>query len=229
MGLYLAFASLYLAFASLYLAFVIEALGLYLTGNPLSEYSDELSRFELMELAALKEAGGAEGLVKVAGLVTQMRQTKIKSGPNAGRFMGRFVLEDLSTTLPIAVFAAKLQQFGHLLEDEAVVVVQGTVRERGSDLEMSADEIIAVHREADRVLSVDLRVPSALSSQQLFELRDLLIEHPGETPVRLSYRLPDRTVHIAPRADLCIDLDLQLTSSLEEMLGAGSVRERRPA
>ncbi|MCB1036436.1 MAG: hypothetical protein KDD47_21600, partial [Acidobacteria bacterium] len=208
-----------------------QALGLYLTGNPLSEYKEELSRFRLAEISALKEAGGAEGPgpVKVGGLVTQLRRTKIKSGVNAGRFMGRFVLEDLTGSIPVAVFAAKLQQFGHLLEDEAVVVLQGFLKERGSDLEMTADEITGVTRAADRVLSVDLTLPGGLSSQELFQLRDLLIEHPGETPVRLHYRLPGQTVQIAPRADLCIELNSQLASTLEEMLGAGCVQERRLA
>jgi DNA polymerase-3 subunit alpha len=106
-----------------------EALGLYLTGNPLSEYQEALSRFTTHSIAGLKE--GAEGTVTVGGVISAFNRVKIKSGPNAGRFMGRFVLEDLEGSLPVTLFANQLQQFGSVVADEAVVLVKGQVRDRG--------------------------------------------------------------------------------------------------
>jgi DNA polymerase III subunit alpha len=105
-----------------------EALGLYLTGNPLSEYQEALSELATHTIAELKEA--AEGTVTVGGIVGGFTRVKIKSGPNAGRFMGRFVLEDLEGSLPVTLFANQLQQFGSVVADEAVVLVKGQVRER---------------------------------------------------------------------------------------------------
>jgi DNA polymerase III subunit alpha len=106
-----------------------ESLGLYLTGNPLSEYQDALSRLTTHSIAGLRE--GAEGTVTVGGVVSGFNRVKIKSGPNAGRFMGRFVLEDLEGSLPVTLFANQLQQFGGVVADEAVVLVKGQVRDRG--------------------------------------------------------------------------------------------------
>ncbi len=210
------------------LSFEKQALGLYLTGNPLTEYSEVMKRFHLKSLQDLKDEEGAEGSIRVGGLVTQLRMTKIKSGRNAGRMMGRFVLEDLTSTMPIAVFANQLQQFGHLLKDEAVVVVKGSVRERGSDYEMSAEEVVGVQLPTDRILSVDLTLPGHLSTAEMFSLRNILIENHGEVPIRLRYQLPGQTIHISPRADLCVELSPDLVASLEGILGSGSVFERRP-
>src|SRR5206468_9468619 len=79
-----------------------ETLGFYLTGNPLLEHEETLGRLSLQSTADLKE--GFEGTATVGGMVTNLKRIKIKSGPNAGRFMGRFVLEDLTGTLPVTLF-----------------------------------------------------------------------------------------------------------------------------
>jgi len=207
-----------------------EALGMYLTGNPLSEYQEVLSGHKVMDIAVLKEHGPGDGPgpTKVAGMVTQLRRTKIKSGPNAGRQMGRFILEDLTSTIPVAVFANKLAECGHHLQDEAVIVVQGQVRERGSDYEISLEDLKTVQLAQDRILSLDVLLPGEIATDELCRIRDLLIENPGDTPVRLECRLPDSLVQIAPRSDLCVDSGPALAASLEGILGAGTVRERRP-
>jgi len=48
---------------------------------------------------------GVEGSVTVGGVVGSVSRVKIKSGPNAGRFMGRFVLGDFEGSLPVTLFA----------------------------------------------------------------------------------------------------------------------------
>src|SRR6185295_3743379 len=100
-----------------------ETLGLYLSGNPLSAYEGDLARHATHTTADVKE--GFEGEVTMGGLVTQIRKTKIKMGPNAGRFMGRFVLEDLHGGIPVTLFANQMQQFNQLITEEAVVLIKG--------------------------------------------------------------------------------------------------------
>ncbi|HUF78038.1 MAG TPA: DNA polymerase III subunit alpha, partial [Thermoanaerobaculia bacterium] len=96
-----------------------EALGLYLTGNPLSEHAAALERLTSHTVEeAVTEA--PEGTVTLGGLIARLSQTKIKSGVNTGRLMARFVLEDLSGRIPVTLFASQTEQFGHLLEEEAV-------------------------------------------------------------------------------------------------------------
>ena len=204
-----------------------EALGFFLTGNPLSEYQETLERLVTHTTASLRE-GVPEGTVTLGGMVAGFNRVKIKSGANAGRFMGRFVLEDLEGGLPVTLFANQLQQFGHLLVDEAVVLVKGQVRERGSEVEITVEEI-APAREAGRAArspaSTSGSTPGSPQSQML-KLRDLLTEHPGDVPVTLEMHLADRTVRIATPDNLKIQLVPELVTSIEGLLGQGSVRER---
>ena len=212
------------------LRFEKEGLGLYLTGNPLSEHQEALSRLVSHTSASLKEIlkeGSVEGSVTLGGIVNSFNRVKIKSGMNAGKFMGRFVLEDLEGSLPVTLFANQLQQFGHLLADDAVVLVKGQVRERGTEVEITVEEVQPLSKLATRPLAgLDLTLGPTVSQREMLRLRDLLIEHPGETPVTLEVKLQDRTVRIAAQESFKVRFGPELAASIEGLLGQGSVRER---
>ncbi|MEA2604117.1 MAG: polymerase subunit alpha [Acidobacteriota bacterium] len=203
-----------------------EALGLFLTGNPLSEHQGTLERLITHTTANLRDPV-PEGTVTLGGMVAGLSRVKIKSGANAGRFMGRFVLEDFEGSLAVTLFANQLQQFGHLLADEAVVLVKGQVRERGGEIELTVEEIIPLDKLAARSLAgVDLTLDPALSQSKMLKLRDLLTEHPGDVPVTIEMQFPDRVVRIATEERYKIQLNSELRSSIEGLLGPASVRER---
>jgi len=83
------------------------------------------------------------------------------------------------------------------------VLVKGQVRERGTDSELTVEEITPLKQIAGRPLAgVDLRLNPKLSTTQMLKLRDLLTEHPGDVPVTLEMQVEDRTVRIATQADL---------------------------
>jgi DNA polymerase-3 subunit alpha len=212
-----------------------ETLGLYLTGNPLSEHEALLRRLATHTTAQLAE--GVEGQVTLGGLVTGVRRVKIKSGPNAGRLMGRFVLEDLEGSLPVTLFAMQLQQFGHLIQEEALVLVKGTVRERGrggapgGEIELAVEDIKALApAAAGMLLGVDLVLDPAMEQGELLRLKDLLLEHHGEVPVSLELQLDEeKTVTVAASASFKVTYGTALRDALESLLGPGRIRERRAA
>ncbi len=206
-----------------------EALGLYLTGNPMSELSEAIERLTTHTLADIKELKEAiEGQVTVGGLVNGFNKSKIKTGPNAGRFMGRFLLEDLTGSLPVTLFANQLQQFGHLIADDIAILVKGQVRERGTDVELTVEDVVLLDKLAVRpVVGVDVLVNGAAASQTLLlKLKDVLIEHPGDVPVTLKVKLADRTVSIGTKESYKIQFGPQLKSNIEHLLGQGTVHER---
>ncbi len=203
-----------------------ESLGLYLSGNPLEEHETELRRLTTHTLATLRESP-PEGSVTVGGVVSRVRNAKIKSGPNAGRMMGRFHLEDLDGRIAAVLFANQFQQFGRLIEDEAVLLVTGVARERGSDVELNVEQVVALDKAARKLLlAVELEIDGGLPAPEMRRLRELLIEHAGETPLRLTLTLPDRRVRIAPGDHFKVRLEPELVAALEGILGQGCVHER---
>ncbi len=201
-----------------------EVLGLYLTGNPLSEFQDQLAR--LTSHTTLSAREGTEGQVALGGLVTRLRTNKIRQGPNAGRFMARFVLEDLEGTLPAAVFAEAFSRFDKLLEEENVVLVKGVVRDRGSGGELTVEEVQVIEAEEQPVESLDVRLSGSLPVARMLELRDFLVEHQGEVPVQFELDLDGRKLRVVPEERFRVEVEPELLASLESLVGAGNVRPR---
>ncbi|MDQ1346778.1 MAG: polymerase subunit alpha, partial [Acidobacteriota bacterium] len=199
-----------------------EALGFYLSGNPLVEFESHLKR--LVTHTAEQLRGGFQGSATVGGLVTRITRTKIKSGPNAGRVMGRFVLEDLTGALPVTLFADQLQRYDALLVEDAAVIVKGQVRERGAENEMTSEEMTPLARAVEKLVSgLRVSLDRALPQTEMLRLRDVLADHPGETAVEFEIRLDDELVRISPQERFRVDATPALLSAIEGIVGAGRV------
>ncbi|MEZ5331347.1 MAG: DNA polymerase III subunit alpha [Thermoanaerobaculia bacterium] len=200
-----------------------ETLGLYLTGNPLSEFQSQL--MSLATATSSTVQADEERRATVGGVVTQVRQRKIKSGPNAGRIMGRFTLEDLEGSVPVAVFANQFQQFGALLEEGAIVLVTGLARDRGSGVELTAEDVVSLEKAKESLVrEVEVRLGQGVGASEMVRLRELLTEHAGDVPVRFAIDLSGRTVMVAPAERFRVRYDAALVASLEDLLGKSSVR-----
>jgi DNA polymerase-3 subunit alpha len=202
-----------------------EVLSLYLTGNPLAEFQEVLSRITTHSTSTLSER--SEDRVHLGGIVTRMRRTKIRGGRNAGRMMGRFVLEDTKGSVPVAVFSDQLQKFEPFLRDETIVLVKGLLRERGSQFEIAAEEIAPLEDVTEpRLLSLDLNLEQQLSNSELLALRDALTERHGSTPVRIKMTVDQGRVLITPEDRFRVAVDDDLVESIESIVGCGNVNRR---
>ncbi len=201
-----------------------EALGIYLTGNPLEEFKDVLRRRTNCSSADMQDSNGAP--VTVGGLVSSFRQLKIKSGQNAGRFMGRFLLVDLQGTINVAMFADQFEKHRRLIQDDAIVLIQGPLRERGGDFELRADRVEALEGSNVGESEVSVELNAGVSMSQMLELRNLLSEHPGKARVIFRMQVPGRTVRVAAGEQFRVAPDEDLLRSVEALLGQGRVTTR---
>jgi len=199
-----------------------EALGFYLSGNPLVEFESHLARLVTHTTEQLR--AGYQGAATVGGLVTRITRNKIKTGTNAGRVMGRFVLEDLTGALPVTLFADQLQRFDALLQEDAAVVVKGQIRERGAELEMTAEEMTLLARAVEKLVSgVRVSLDRELLQTEMLRLRDVLTDHPGEAAVEFEVRLDDELVRINPQERFRVDATPALLAAIEGIVGIGKV------
>lgn len=102
--------------------------GLYITGHPLSDYSDALSRLSMntAELARLTEAEDhglhADGMrVRMGGMLVDLRQKATK----AGNLMGFATLEDLTGTIESLIFPKVLERVAPELALDTAVILTG--------------------------------------------------------------------------------------------------------
>src|SRR3954470_22809419 len=100
-------------------------LGLYVSDHPMMGAERALRKYTDGTLAELRDS--REGDMRtVGGIVTALNRRYTKRGD----LMATFVLEDLGAALEVMVFPKTMEQYGHLLEDDAIVTVKGRLDQR---------------------------------------------------------------------------------------------------
>jgi DNA polymerase-3 subunit alpha len=198
------------------LAFEREMLGLYVSDHPLMGAEASLRRRTEVTLDELEEV--EEGSIRlVGGLVTNLQRKWTRKGD----LMAVLVLEDLKSSVEVMVFPKTMTAYGHLLDDDAVVLVKGRVDKRDDQPKLMATEIERFEPVTDGAppLHVNLS-PGALSEALLASLKALLAEHPGESQVFLH--LGERQVVRLPDA-FCVEVRSGLMAELRVLLGPGAL------
>jgi DNA polymerase-3 subunit alpha len=119
------------------------------------------------------------------------------------------------------VFPKTMQNYGHLLDDDAVVIVRGRVDTRDDQPKLMAMELERFEPVVDGnpPVRINLR-PAALSDELLSALKALLSEHPGESQVFLH--IGDRQVLLLPD-NFAVLATAGLLAELRELLGSEAV------
>jgi DNA polymerase-3 subunit alpha len=117
-----------------------EALGFYLSGHPFEKRGRFFTRIAGQTSADLSTLDH-HAEVRIAGMISGLREVVIKNGRNAGKKMARFQLEDLEGAVPVVVFARTYELVRHKLADDAIVVMRGRVDRQGEEVGLLCDEI----------------------------------------------------------------------------------------
>jgi len=136
--------------------------------------------------------------------------------------MAVFTLEDLQTAVEVMVFPKTMQDHGHKLEDDAVVVVRARVDARDDQPKLIAMDIEPFEPMAGAAFPLRLRLaPTSLSEALIEDLKALLSQYPGDSPVLLH--LGDKQVLRLPEA-WTIDVAPALLAELRVLLGPSAIQ-----
>ncbi len=111
------------------LRFEKETLGFYITGHPLNRYSDELQLFANATTATLHQH--IDEIVNIGGIVSQLKKSKIKKGPNEGKQMAKFILDDQTGSVDVVVFSDLYSKYTKWLENGIAVLLTAAVKDTG--------------------------------------------------------------------------------------------------
>ena len=156
----------------------------------------------------------------VGGIVTTLARKYTKRGD----LMATFVLEDLGSAIEVMVFPRTMTEYGHLLDDDAIVCVKGRLDQRDDEPKMIAMEITRPELVLDGGPPVRLRTkPGASERAAVTRLKALLMEHPGESPVFVHLESPDKTTVLRLGDEFCVDPTNGLFAELRVLLGADCI------
>src|SRR5207237_7585608 len=123
-----------------------ETLGFYITGHPLNKYADELKLFGDATTETLHQH--VDEVVNIGGIVSQIKRSKIKKGPNEGKLMAKFVLDDQYGSVDVVVFSDLYAKYARWLENGVAVLLTATVKDTGG---IQAGRSAALRSEERRV------------------------------------------------------------------------------
>ncbi|HEX7193016.1 MAG TPA: DNA polymerase III subunit alpha [Thermoanaerobaculia bacterium] len=106
-----------------------ETLGFYVSGHPLNRFSDELKSFANANTETLYRF--VDQTVNIGGIVSQMKRSKIKKGPNEGKLMAKFVLDDQFGSVDVVVFSDLYAKYLKWLDNGVAVLVTASVKDTG--------------------------------------------------------------------------------------------------
>jgi DNA polymerase-3 subunit alpha len=201
------------------LAFEKEMLGLYVSEHPMLSAERALRRYLDCTLSELRDAREGE-MRSVGGVITALNRKYTKRGD----LMGTFVLEDLAAALEVMVFPKTMAQYGHLLADDAIVVVKGRVDQRDDIVKVIAMEVTRPDLVLDGGPPVRIKVRiNGLSDAKVVRLKELLSGHPGDSPVFVHLESPEKTTVLRLGDEHLVDAGNGLFAELRVLLGADCI------
>jgi DNA polymerase-3 subunit alpha len=109
-----------------------ETLGFYITGHPLNKYTIDLKQFANTNTETLYRH--VDEVVNIGGIVSQMKRSKIKKGPNEGKMMAKFILDDQFGSVEVVVFSDLFAKYNRWLDNGVAVLVTATVKDTGGQV-----------------------------------------------------------------------------------------------
>jgi DNA polymerase-3 subunit alpha len=172
------------------LSFEKEILGFYITGHPLTRYSESLQDLKTIDIQSLFEMEDKEN-VRLAGMVAALKEINSKKGER----MAFATIEDLTGSCEVIIFSDIFRKCSQVLKEEGPLWVTGITTKDEKGIKVIANDILPLDEAEEKmaqqaVLKIQV---SGLTRDQLSELKDFLKNHSGSCPVRICACLPDKS------------------------------------
>jgi hypothetical protein len=126
-----------------------ETLGFYVSGHPLNRYADELKLFAGANTDTLHRF--VDQTVNIGGIVSQMKKSKIKKGPNEGKMMAKFVLDDQYGSVDVVVFSDLYAKYAKWLDNGVAVLLTAAVKDTGGQVGGRSASLQSAEQSAQRI------------------------------------------------------------------------------
>ncbi len=203
-----------------------EVLGFYLSAHPLAEHEKSLSAYcshTTVEIVELKD----KTEVLLGGILSSIKVSQVRNPrPGAPSKFANFDLEDVEGSIRCILWPEDYERYSHLVEADAILVVRGAVdRSRGGEeANLIVNELVQLDGLDSRYTSgIVIRVPEEPDGLQLLgQVREVLRAYPGKCDVQLMLTLRDTSRMFVKSHTLQVEVNPQLRSRLDDLLGPHS-------
>lgn len=202
-----------------------ELIGFYLSGHPLTKYEEDIKLFGRQNLSdESMNKLQHESTIRFIAIITSKRQITDKKG----RPIAFLQVEDLHSSMELAVFSKQFDQFSALLEVDNVVYISGKFvkRERGDSVIVNNIERVENLREKHQDnLNLKLQIDTAtLDEEALNKMETLFTTNRGSTMVKMTVHSKEANGPIKMNLrNFVVDPTPELLKGLRDVLGEESV------
>jgi DNA polymerase-3 subunit alpha len=206
------------------LAYEKEVLGFYLTSHPLAEHEALLKTYcshSTLDVGSLPNRTE----VVLGGMISAINIAHTKK-TNAK--YANFDLEDMSGVVRCILWPEDFAKYGNLVAADSIVVARGAAERRpGSEVtNLIVNELIPLAEVASRFTrGIVVRVSEGEHGQAGIEsLHEILRGYPGSCELQLVICLADGTRVLLKSDKVRVDLNPEMRTRIEGLLGPGNVR-----
>ncbi len=154
-----------------------EVLGLFISGNPLSQYGDRLRTLTTCSSTELPKASEGATVV-VGGMVAKIKTYVPKRKQERMAFV---TLEDMDGFMEVIVFSDLFSRSSNLLHEDSLVMISGRVSYKDTEPKVIAENIVPITKaEEEFARASHIRfMTTAMEESSLEELAELIAAHKG--------------------------------------------------
>ncbi len=186
-----------------------KLLGFFFSGHPMDRFRDVWKRSVRIDLSS-PERYVQNRQRNLLAMVQQVRSIVTQKGEP----MAFVQVEDFNGSVELVFFPKVWQKYRHLVSGEAILGFRGKLEYAKGEPKFLVDEVIQPEElEPENVSEIHLRMAKELCTQELLaDIRDMLIDHPGNCTIFLHLRDPEDS------RDTTIKASSQLRSSFSQEL-----------
>lgn len=206
------------------LSFEKEVMGVYISGHPLEEYEERWRKNITVVTADFmpdEETGQPKVVDGAKEIVGGMILEKTIKYTKKNKVMAFLTVEDLVGTVEIVVFPRDYDKYGHMLEEDKKVFIQGRVSAEDDKASKMICEKVWSFEDVRKELWIQFSTVSEYEKEEL-RLYDLLSESDGNDSVVIYVRNPKAIKRLPPNRN--VNIDQMLLGNLYKVYTEGNVK-----
>ncbi len=207
------------------LSFEKETLGFYFSSHPLAGCKGELELYTDSTIEGLVEKeDGSE--VTIGGIVTELKEITTKKGDR----MAFIRVEDLSGSVEVTLFSDLYKKVRDAISSERPLLIIGRLEKDEDKVKLLATDITPVDEAKKmekklKVKNTHISAPAeSLDADRLTELKKILEENPGSSPVYLRLVYPDGDVVLAVSEGMKITPSEETLAKIKDLIDGSAVK-----
>ena len=203
-----------------------EVLGYYLSSHPLAQYAERLDKYCSHKTTGLGPTKDRDR-VTMGGMISSIKHSHVKRvrDPNSPTKYAMFDLEDVDGAVRCILWPNDFATQGHLVQPDAIVLVQGGIDKRGGDeANLIANKIIPISEIGESLTSgIKIMIDEQHHGENgLKQAYEIIRGYPGNRKLQIELVL-ENGMRVQMDSNKRVEINEQLCSRLRDLLGSSSL------